>query len=86
MHPFLPLLSFVFLAMGDAGMFFLWKHGNDIELATHRPSIWALIIVSFLFGGGMAFWLKRFHLRFPAYFALASVLWVIVLTILMVRG
>jgi len=86
MHPFLPLLSLVFVGMADAVMYFVWKHGNDMEVVTHRPSLWALIAISLLFGGGLAFWLKRFHIRFPLYFALASVVWVIILIIFRSHG
>ena len=86
MHPFLPMLSCVLIAMGDATAFYLWKHGHEIEIATHRPSIWVLIVVSFLFGEGLAFWLRRFHIHFPAYFALVSMVWVILLVILKPGG
>ena len=86
MHPFLPVLSLVLLAMGDSAAFLLWKNGRQLEIAVHRPSLLALIFVSLLFGGVLAFWLRRFRLNFPAYFACISVIWVILLALLKKGG
>ena len=74
MHPFLPVLSIVLLAMGDAAAFFLWRFGNDPDVVAHRPSLWALTGVAILFGAALAFWLRRFHLRFPSYAAMISLI------------
>jgi hypothetical protein len=79
MHPFLPLLSLVFLAMGDAAAFFLKKYGNDPDVVMHRPSVWALIWICLVLGGGLAFWLRNYRIHFTFYFALASLVWVILL-------
>lgn len=80
MHPFLPVLSFVLIAMGDGAAFLMWKYGAQPEIAVHRPSLWALIVVSLLFGGSLALWLRRFQINFCAYFTYASMVLVILLT------
>ena len=82
MHPFLPILSLVLIAMGDAAAFFLGRHGHEPDVAIHRPALWALIGVALLFGGWLAWWLRRFRIHFTFYFAVASLIWVILLGIL----
>jgi len=81
MHPFLPLLSLVFLIMGDAAVFFLKKFGEDPDVVMHRPSVWTLIWICLILGGGLAYWLRRYRIHFPFYIALVSIVWVIVLAL-----
>lgn len=82
MHPFLPILSLVLVAMSDASAFFLWRYGRQPDVVMHQPGLIALIGVSMLFGGWLAWWLRRFRIHFTFYFAVASLIWVIVLGIL----
>jgi hypothetical protein len=65
--------------MSDATAYFLWKQGAQPEVAIHRPSILAVIGIAYLFGGGPAYWLRQFRIRFPFYFALASAALILVL-------
>ena len=82
MHPFLPILSLVLVAMGDALTFFLWRYGRQPEVAVHQSGLLALIGVSMLFGVWLAWWLRRFRIHFTFYFAMVSMIWVILLGIL----
>jgi len=82
MHPFLPILSLVLVAMSDASAFFLWRYGRQPDVAVHQAALLALISVSMLFGAWLAWWLRRFRIHFTFYFAVVSLIWVILLRIL----
>jgi hypothetical protein len=74
MHPFLPVTSLVFLLIADGVMIFVRLYGRQPEFATHTAPLYAIILVSLIFGGGLAFWLRRFGLRFPSWVAVCSLL------------
>jgi hypothetical protein len=74
MHPFLPAVSLIFLLIADGVMIFLRLKGGETDLATHIAPLYAIILVSLIFGGGTAFWLRRFGLRFPSWVAVCSLL------------
>ncbi len=82
MHPFLPILSLVFLVMGDAAAYFLKKFGHQPDVVMHRPSLWTVIWICMLFGVGLAFWLRRFRVYYPFYAAVISLVWVILVAFL----
>ncbi len=79
MHPFLPVLSIIFLLAADAGMLFLHLNLGDPEVAFHAGSVETVVFISLLIGGGLAYWLRRFNLFFPGWFAVLSLLWVAIL-------
>ena len=72
MHPFLPALSVIFLLAADGAMLFLRLNSADPEVAMHASSVYTVICVSLLIGGGLAFWLRRFGLLFPGWAAILS--------------
>jgi hypothetical protein len=82
MHPFLPLLSLIFLIMGDATAYFLKKFGNQPDIVMHRPSLWTLIWICLILGGGLAVWLRNYRIHFTFYVALVSLVWVILLVLI----
>ncbi len=71
-HPFLPTVSLVLLGVAVAGGYFLRHAGAQPAIAPHRSSVVMVIAISLLFGGGVAFWLRRFGLRYPWIAALVS--------------
>lgn len=68
--------------MGDAMAYFLRRFGHEPDIVTHRPSLWVLIGVSLLCGVWLSFWLRRFRIHFPSWFAVISLVWVILLAVL----
>jgi hypothetical protein len=75
-HPFLPALSLIFLLAADAAMAFLRFSAPGPELIAGADSLRAVVFLSLLIGGGLAFWLRRFGLLFPGWAAILSLLWV----------
>ena len=82
MHPFPPVIALVLLAMADAMAWFLRQHGREPEIAVHQSALLSVIVISLLFGGATAFWLRRFRIRFPWYAALASLAFVLALALI----
>jgi hypothetical protein len=76
-HPFLPILALVLLLMADLGVYYLGSEKANPEVALHAASIWTVAGMSFVFGGGLALWLRRFRLRFPVYFTWGSLAWIL---------
>lgn len=76
MHPFLPALALIFLFAGDGAMVYLHLNRAVPEVAAHASSIYTVIFMLLLIGGGLAFWLRRFGLLFPGWIAILSLLWV----------
>jgi hypothetical protein len=76
MHPFLPVLSVIFLLAADAAMLFLRLNAGHPEVAPHVSSVYTVVFMSLLIGGGLAFWLRRFGLLYPGWAAILSLLWV----------
>jgi hypothetical protein len=74
MHPFVPAVSLIFLLVADGVLVFIHLNGNRPEFASHLASLHAIVLVSLVFGAGLAFWLRRFGLRFPSWVAVASLL------------
>jgi len=74
MHPFLPVTSMVFLLVADGVLVFLRLNGGRPDLATHIAPLYAIVLASLVFGGGLAFWLRRFGIRFPSWTAVLSLL------------
>ncbi len=72
MHPFLPVTSVIFLLIADGVMIFLRLNGGRPDLATHIAPLNSIILSSMIFGGGLAFWLRRFGLRYPSWLAVCS--------------
>jgi hypothetical protein len=79
MHPFLPALSLIFLLAADGAMLFLRLNARDPEVAAHVSSVYTVVFISLLIGGGLAFWLRRFGLLFPTWAAVISLTWVVVI-------
>jgi hypothetical protein len=79
MHPFLPVLSVIFLFAADAAMVFLRLNATHPEVAPHASSIYTVVIISLVIGGGLAFWLRRFGVLYPTWVAILSLLGVSVL-------
>jgi hypothetical protein len=76
-HPFLPALSVIFLLAADGAMAYLrFGAASDPAVAAHADSLYAVVFISLLIGGGLAFWLRRFGLLFPGWVAILSLLWV----------
>jgi hypothetical protein len=75
-HPFLPALSLIFLLAADAAMLFLRLNAAHPEVAPHASSVYTVVFMSLLIGGGLAFWLRRFGILFPGWAAILSLLWV----------
>jgi hypothetical protein len=78
-HPFLPTLSMIFLLAADAAILYLRLNAGDPEVSFHASSIETVVFISLLIGGGLAYWLRRFNLLFPTWFAVVSLLWVAIL-------
>jgi|GEM_PF-2572839 len=79
MHPFLPVLSVIFLLAADAAMVFLRLNAAHPEIAPHASSIYTVVIISLVIGGGLAVWLRRFGVLYPTWAAILSFLGVAVL-------
>jgi hypothetical protein len=75
-HPFLPALSLIFLLAADAAMLFLRMNAEHPEVAPHVSSVYTVVFISLLIGGGLAYWLRRFGILFPGWVAILSLLWV----------
>ena len=74
MHPFLPVTALVFLLTADGVMLFIRFFGTQPDMATHIAPLWAIVVSSMIFGGGLAFWLRRFGIRYPSWLAVFSLL------------
>lgn len=74
MHPFLPILSVLFLASADFVMVFLRLNATHPEVAPHTGSIYTVVFLCLLIGGGLAFWLRRFRVLYPTWVAVLSLL------------
>lgn len=74
MHPFLPILSVIFLVSADLVMLFLRLNAAHPEIAPHVSSIYTVVFMCLLIGGGLAFWLRRFGIRWPGWIAILSLL------------
>ena len=72
MHPFLPVTSVIFLLIADGVMIFLRLNGGRPDLAPHIAPLHSIVLASMVFGGGLAFWLRRFGLRYPSWLAVCS--------------
>ena len=82
MHPFLPVTSIIFLLIADGVMIFLRLNGSQPEMATHVAPLNAIVLASLVFGGGTAFWLRKFGLRYPSWIAVFSLLLLALLRLL----
>jgi hypothetical protein len=74
MHPFLPVLSVIFLLAADGAMVFLRLNATHPEIAPHASSIYTVVFMCLLIGGGLAVWLRRFGILFPTWIAILSLL------------
>ena len=74
MHPFLPTLAIVFLLVADGVLGFIWLYGGQAEFRPHVTPLYAVVLVSLISGGGLAWWLRRFGIRFPSWLAILSLL------------
>jgi len=74
MHPFLPTLSIIFLLVADGVLGFIRLYGRLPEFQPHVSSMYAVVIVSLIAGGGLAWWLRGFGIRFPSWLAVLSLL------------
>lgn len=81
MHPFLPALSLIFLLAGDGTALFMHLSAKNPLVAANLSSLGTVVVLSLVFGGGLAFWLRRMGLRFPSWVAILSLLWVIALAL-----
>jgi hypothetical protein len=81
-HPFLPVTAIIFLLIADGVMIFLRLNGGRPDLATHIAPLNAIVLASLVFGGGTAFWLRRFGLRYPSWIAVLSLLLLALLRLL----
>ena len=75
MHPFPPFTAVALLLMADACAFYLKRWGHQVSLEPHRSSIQVLIGMSFVFGALMAYYLRRYRLRYPWWATLVSLVW-----------
>lgn len=74
MHPFLPVLSIIFLLSADLAMVFLRLNASHPEIAPHTGSIYTVVFMCLLIGGGLAFWLRRYGIRYASWVAILSLL------------
>lgn len=74
MHPFLPVLSIIFLLSVDLAMVFLRLNASHPEIAPHTGSIYTVVFMCLLIGGGLAFWLRRYGIRYASWVAILSLL------------
>lgn len=74
MHPFLPVTSCLFLLIADGVMVFLHLYGGRPDLASHITPLHSIVLASVVFGGSLAFWLRRFSIRYPSWLAVISLL------------
>jgi hypothetical protein len=74
MHPFLPVLSVIFLLTADAAMLFLRLNATHPEIAPHAGSIYTVVFMCLLIGSSLAFWLRRFGVLYPGWVAILSLL------------
>ena len=81
MHPFLPTLSIVFLLVADGVLGFIRLYGRQPEFQPHTASMYAIVTVALISGGGLAWWLRRFGVRFPSWLAVLTLLLFAVLRI-----
>lgn len=72
MHPFLPVLSVVFLVAADAALLFLRLNAGVPEVAAHATSAHTVAIASLMIGLGLAVWLRRFGVLYPSWVAILS--------------
>jgi hypothetical protein len=74
MHPFVPVTSVLFLCVADAVMVFLRLSAGHSEVLPHIAPLYAIVLASLIFGGSVAFWLRRFGIRYPSWLAVFSLL------------
>jgi hypothetical protein len=74
MHPFLPILSVLFLFSADFVMVFLRMNATHPEVAPHTGAIYTVVFMCLLIGAGLAFWLRRFGVLYPGWVAILSLL------------
>ena len=79
MHPFLPVLSLIFLLSADLAMLFLRLNAGHPEIAPHTGSIYTIVVICLLIGSGLAFWLRRYGIRYASWAAILSLVAVVVL-------
>jgi hypothetical protein len=79
MHPFLPVLSVIFLLAADAAMVFLRLNATHPEIAPHASSIYTVVFMCLVVGGGLALWLRRFAVLYPTWVAVLSLVGVVTL-------
>jgi hypothetical protein len=74
MHPFLPALAVILLLVADGVMGFIRLYGALPEFRMHVIPLYSVVIFSLISGGGLAWWLRRFGIRFPSWLAILSLL------------
>ena len=74
MHPFVPVTAMIFLLIADGVTIFLRLYGSSPDLATHIAPLNAILLASIVFGGGIAYWLRRFGIRYPSWLAVCTLL------------
>ena len=74
MHPFVPVTAMIFLLIADGVTIFLRLYGRQPDLATHIAPLNAILLASIIFGGGIAYWLRRFGIRYPSRLAVCTLL------------
>jgi hypothetical protein len=74
MHPFLPVLSILFLASANFVMVFLRLNATHPEVAPQNGAIYNRVFMCLLIGAGLAFWLRRFGVLYPTWVAILSLL------------
>ena len=77
MHPFLPVLTILFLLSGNAVAVFYHYNAEHPEVAAHVNSVHTTVLLCLLIGGGLAFWLRRFGILYPTWVAILSFIWVL---------
>jgi hypothetical protein len=79
MHPFLPVLSLIFLLAADGTALFARLAAKNPLVAANISSLYVVTAASLLIGSVLAVLLRRFGLRFPGWAAILSLLWVVAL-------
>ena len=82
MHPFLPVLSVIFLAAADAALLFFRLNMSEPEVAAHADSVYTVVFISLIIGLGLATWLRRFGVLYPSWLAILSLAGVVAIRFL----